>query len=196
MLKTENTIGIIGGTFDPIHNGHLITARKVLEIRNLQKILFIPCYISPHKTRLKNSNSAHRTEMLKAAIKDFDYFGFSDYELQKGGISYTIETIKYLRNIYQNIELIIGYDNYACFDRWHKPEEILSLAKVIVMKRITEKEYIIKHHFEKNVIFADTPNIEISATEIRDRIKKGLPIDFLVPDDVKKYISKNKLYRD
>ena len=133
MLKTENTIGIIGGTFDPIHNGHLITARKVLEIRNLQKILFIPCYISPHKTGLKNSNSAHRTEMLKAAIKDFDYFGFSDYELQKGGISYTIETIKYLRNIYQNIELIIGYDNYACFDRWHKPEEILSLAKVIVM---------------------------------------------------------------
>ncbi len=196
MQKTENTIGIIGGTFDPIHYGHLITVRKVLEIRNLKKVVFIPCYISPHKTGLNHTSSVHRIEMVKAAIKDFDYFGFSDYELQKGGVSYTIETIRYLKNIYQNIELIIGYDNYACFDSWHKPEEILSTAKVIVMKRITEKKYVIKHNFEKDVIFIDTPNIEISATEIRNRIKKGLPIDFLVPDDVKEYISENKLYRD
>jgi len=187
-------IGIFGGTFDPIHYGHLITAQYVLEKRKLDKIIFIPCYISPHKTNQNISNPVHRLNMLKLAIEKIPYFELNDYEIRKGNISYTYDTILELRKTYNYIELIIGYDNLIVFDKWHKPDEILDLVKLIVMKRTVDKEPGTKNKYFEKAIILDTPTIEISSTEIRDRVKKNMPIDFLVPEKVKSYIHEHKLY--
>lgn len=190
----KNKIGIFGGTFDPIHNGHLITAQYVLEKRNLEKIIFIPCFISPHKTNLISSEPIHRLQMIKLAVDSLPYFDYSDYELKSEGISYTYNTLLYLSEKYTSLELIIGYDNLLVFDKWNKPDEILELATLVVMKRKTDIEEKRNRFFEK-AILVDTPTIEISSTDIRERVRNNLPIDFLVPENVKKYIYETNLYK-
>ncbi len=189
-----NKIGIFGGTFDPIHIGHLITTQFVYEQRKLDKIIFIPCFISPHKTQINSSHPVHRLNMLRLAIENIPYFEMNDFEIRKGNISYTYDTILELKKTYSYIELIIGYDNLIVFDKWYKPDEILSLVKLIVMKRSIDKEVEIKHKYFEKAIILNTPTIEISSTDIRDRVKNNIAIDFLVPQKVKEYIIKNKLY--
>lgn len=190
----KSKIGILGGTFDPVHNGHLITAQYVLEKRNLDKIIFIPCYISPHKTELISSSAEHRLNMVKLAIDKIPYFDYSDYELKAEGVSYSYNTLLYLSEKYESLELIIGYDNLLVFDKWYQPDEIIRLASLVVMKRKTDIEEKRNRFFEKAVLL-DTPTIEISSTDIRERVKNNLPIDFLVPESVKKYINETNLYR-
>lgn len=186
-------IGIYGGTFDPIHLGHLITARSVKEIRNLSEIIFIPAYTSPHKQEVNSASPIHRLEMTKLAVKDYNDFSVSDYEIINSGISYSIDTIKHFKKIHENIELIIGYDNFLIFDKWHKWEEILDLVDVIVLKRFYEKSSIQKIKSEK-FIFVDSPTIQISSTLIRERNALGLPIDFQVTPEVLNYIKETNLY--
>jgi len=188
------TVGIFGGTFDPIHDGHLITTRYVLEQRKLDKIIFIPCNLSPHKTERVTTESVHRLNMLKLAIEQIPQFEYSDYEINKGEISFTYDTLTFLKKEYENLELIIGYDNLHTFHKWKMPDEILKIAKLVVMKRTTDKYNFHNKYFEQAIIL-DTPTIEISSTQIRERIKNNLPIDFLVPDKVKEYIFQNALYR-
>ena len=189
-------VGILGGTFDPIHHGHLITARAVAEKRDLEKIILIPANISPHKLNEEHTDPTHRFNMLDLAIRNEPLFECSDYEVGKGDISYTIETIKEMKKHYSNLELIIGYDNLVKFDKWHKPEEIVSLVKLIVMKREMDKEINIEHKFAAKAQIIDTPTIEISATDIRQRVRGDLSIEYLVTKEVKEYIYKNKLYRN
>jgi nicotinate-nucleotide adenylyltransferase len=191
----KEKIGIYGGTFDPIHIGHLITTRFVLEQRNLDKIIFIPCNISPLKTHLNSSSSKDRLNMLKLAIDRMPQFGFSDYEIKKGDVSYTIETIREMKKIYDDIELIIGYDNLVVFDKWKEPDEIFKLAKVVVMKRHYESGAKPEHKYFDMSTILETPRIEISSSEIRQRVKNNLPIDLYVPEKVKEYIFENGLYR-
>ncbi len=191
-----SSVGIIGGTFDPIHYGHLITARAVKEIRKLKKIIFVPCYISPHKKNLVNADAVHRLEMIKRAVKGIEGFEVSDFEIKKGGISYTIETLKQFRKEYPRIELIIGFDNLVKFESWKDPDEIVKLAQLIVMKRKIDKAPKNTNRFFKLAIMVDTPLIGINATDIRERIKEGLPVDFLVPEKVKEYIYAFNLYRE
>lgn len=193
MPDKINRIGILGGTFDPIHNGHLITARFVLEKRNLEKIIFIPCNISPHKTEQISSLPHHRLNMVKLAIEYSPHFDYSDYELNKGDISFTLDTLKHLNNYYEQIELIIGYDNLLVFDKWSYPDDIVKLATLLVMKRKTDIEEK-RNRFFNHAVLLDTPTIEISSTEIRERIRNDQPIDFFVPEKVKEYIYKYKLY--
>lgn len=190
----DKRIGIFGGTFDPIHIGHLITTQFVFEQRKLDKIIFIPCFISPHKTNQNSSNPVHRLNMLTLAIENIPYFEINDYEIRKGTISYTYDTIVELKKSYNYIELIIGYDNLIVFDKWHKPDEILDLAKLVVMKRSIDKDVEQKNKYFDKAIILNTPTIEISSTDIRERVKNNLSIDFLVPPKVKEYIMKNKLY--
>ncbi|MGK9368958.1 nicotinate-nucleotide adenylyltransferase [Melioribacter sp. Ez-97] len=189
-------VGVFGGTFDPIHIGHLITTQYVLEKRKLDKIIFVPCYISPHKTDKNSSNPIHRLNMLRLAIEDIPYFDLTDYEIRKGNISYTYDTIVELRKTYNNIELIIGYDNLVVFDKWHKPDKIVELAKLVVMKRVIDKESGTKNKYFENAIILDTPTIEISSSELRERIKNNLPVSFMAPPKVEEYIRKNNLYRE
>ncbi len=187
-------VGIYGGTFDPIHIGHLITARIVKELRNLSEIIFVPASISPLKQDIKSTLAQHRLEMTKLAINKYEDFSVSDFEINNKGISYTINTLKYFKTLYDKVELIIGYDNYLVFDKWYKWEEILDLANVIVLKRISDAKSDHKIKSEK-LIFLETPTIQITSTSIRERNINNLPIDFFVPENVNKYIIENNLYK-
>jgi len=188
------TVGIFGGSFDPIHIGHLITTRFVYEQRNLEKIIFMPCNISPLKPSILLVKPEHRLKMLKLALEPFSFFEVSDYEILKSETSYTIDTLLELKKTYESIELIIGYDNLLIFDKWHQPDKILDLAKLIVMKRKTDIDSKVINKYMNLAYVIDTPSIEISATDIRNRLQNGRSIDYLVPRKVKEYIQENNLY--
>lgn len=187
-------VGIFGGTFDPIHLGHLITAQSVKEIRNLDKIIFIPAYISPHKTDAKPSSPDDRLNMIKIAVEGIPFFDYSDIEIKKGGISYTIDTLRELKKLYDKIEFIIGYDNIFTFHTWKEPDDIFKLADVIVLKRKSSHPPQFEDKYYQQAVFVQTRGIEISATDIRERVNKGLPINFLVPPKVMEYIYNHQLY--
>lgn len=187
-------VGIFGGTFDPIHLGHLITAQSVKEIRNLDKIIFIPAFISPHKTDAKPSSPEDRLKMIKIAVDGIPFFDCSDIEVNKGGISYTVDTLRELKKYYDKIEFIIGYDNIFTFHTWKEPDEIFKLADVIVLKRKSSHPPQFEDKYYQQAVFVQTRGIEISATDIRERVKSGMPINFLVPPKVMEYIYTHKLY--
>jgi nicotinate-nucleotide adenylyltransferase len=189
-------VGIFGGTFDPIHNGHLITAQSVKEIRELEKIIFIPAYISPHKQHAKASNAKHRLNMLKLAMDEIPFFECSDFEIKQHTISYTIDTLKEFKKYYNEIDLIIGYDNIFQFHTWKDPDEIFKLANVVVLKRKSSHPIDYVDKYVESAHFVETRGIEISATDIRNRVHAGLPIYYLVPEKVLEYINENKLYKD
>lgn len=191
-----NRVGIFGGTFDPIHNGHLITAQSVKEIRNLEKIIFIPAYISPHKQHAKASNAKHRLNMLKLALDEIPFFECSDFEIKQHTISYTIDTLREFKKHYDKIDLIIGYDNIFQFHTWKDPDEIFKLANVVVLKRKSSHPIDYVDKYVESAHFVETRGIEISATDIRNRVHAGLPIYYLVPDKVLEYINKNYLYKE
>lgn len=188
-------IGIFGGTFDPIHNGHLITVEHVLKSRNLDKVIFIPSYVSPFKTDIKASLPEERLEMVRIAIEGNRKFECSDYEIVNKGVSYTIGTITEFKKLYDMIDLIIGFDNIISFDKWKDPEEIFKLVNVVVMKREVDSIAEDKNNFMGKAIYINTPVINISGTEIRKRVRNNLPIENLVPEKVNNYILTNKLYQ-
>jgi len=189
-------IGIYGGAFDPIHIGHLITAQVVKEMRNLSKIIFIPSYISPHKINVPLSEAEHRLNMLMLAVKGVPYFDYSEIELEREGISYTIDTLRELRKKYEHLELIVGYDNIFKFDSWKEPNEILKLAKLVVLRRKLNIPRGKQNKHYRAAVFVKTPFIQISGSVIRKRVQEGLPINFMVPDNVRDYIHNFSLYKD
>jgi nicotinate-nucleotide adenylyltransferase len=188
-------VGIFGGTFDPIHHGHLITAQSVREIRNLDKIIFIPSFISPHKSDVISVSPEHRLKMLKLAVEGVDFFEVSDYEINREGISYTIDTLKEFKKKYDELEFIIGYDNIFKFHSWKEPDQIMSLTKVLVLERKSSKPHPFDDKYVDQAIFVKTRGIEISATDIRERVKQSMPIHYLVPEKVMKYIYSFNLYK-
>jgi nicotinate-nucleotide adenylyltransferase len=188
-------VGIFGGTFDPIHHGHLITAQSVREIRTLDKIIFIPSFISPHKADVNSASPEHRMNMLKLAVKGIDFFEVSDYEIKKEGISYTIDTLKEFKKKYDKLEFIIGYDNIFKFHTWKNPDEIMKITKILVLKRKSSLPPPHEDKYVKSALFVETRGIEISATDIREKVKQGMPIHYLVPEKVKEYIYSFNLYK-
>ncbi|MCB9219323.1 MAG: nicotinate (nicotinamide) nucleotide adenylyltransferase [Ignavibacteriales bacterium] len=188
------TVGIFGGTFDPIHFGHLITAQTLVEKRKLSKIIFVPSFTSPHKINYKYSEPEHRFNMTKLAISSHPNFDISDFEINRDEVSYTYNTLAEFAKKYESLELIIGFDNLISFDLWYKADEIVKIADLVVLKRTYDKEIKKPNKFFSDAIFVDTPTIEISSTEIRKRVSKNLPIDYFVPQTVKEYIHENKLY--
>ncbi|MCF8413059.1 MAG: nicotinate-nucleotide adenylyltransferase [Melioribacteraceae bacterium] len=188
-------IGIYGGSFDPIHNGHLVTANFVLEERNLNKILFIPAYISPHKLDMKYSPASHRMKMIQLAIEDKSEFSVSDIEINNESVSYTYSTLLELSKIYNEMELIIGYDNFLVFDKWTKPELILDLVKLIVLRRHKIDYDKPNHKFRDYGIVLNSPIIDISSSDIRRRVNNNKSLENLVPIKVKNFIAEHNLYR-
>ena len=189
-------IGIYGGAFDPIHMGHLITAQIVKEMRNLSKIIFIPSHIPPHKINIQLSDAEHRLNMLMLAIKGVPYFDYSEIELERDGVSYTIDTLRELRKKFEHMELIIGYDNIFKFESWKEPNEILKLAKLVVLRRKLNIPRGKQNKYYRAAVFLKTPFIQISGSIIRKRVQEGLPINFMVPDNVRDYIQNFSLYKD
>ncbi|MBN2790521.1 MAG: nicotinate (nicotinamide) nucleotide adenylyltransferase [Candidatus Delongbacteria bacterium] len=182
-------IGIFGGSFDPVHNGHLIICNLIREELKLEKIIFVPAYRSPHKKVSKYTKPDERFEMLKLAIGDNEHFNISDFEIKHNRMVYSIETLTHFKGIYHDCELfmILGSDSYNNISKWKDPDKIKNIAKLVVASR----DNIV---IENEVICANTPIIEISSTMIRDRIRKNLSIKYLVNPEVEHYIYKKKLY--
>ena len=187
-------VGIFGGTFDPIHISHLITAQSVRELRKLDKIIFIPSFVSPHKADVKSSSPEHRLNMVKLATDEVDFFDYSEYEIKKGGVSYTVDTLREFKEKYDELEFISGYDNIFKFHTWKNPDEIMKITSILVLKRKSSLPPPHEDKYVKSAIFVETRGIEISATDIRKRAKQGMPIHYLVPEKVKEYIYSFNLY--
>lgn len=194
----SNKIGILGGTFDPIHNGHLWFAESAKESFNLEKIIFIPNKIPPHRNN-PIASEKERYEMVLLATIDIPYFEVSDIEIRREGISYIIDTIEEIKNIYkEELFLLLGSDAFSQFLTWKDPEKIIEFCNLIVGRRGEENfnldlEDFINKYREK-IFFLDFPYFPISAQEIRERIKNGKSIKNLVPPLVEKYIYKRRLY--
>jgi nicotinate-nucleotide adenylyltransferase len=189
-------IGIIGGSFDPVHFGHLAIARLAQEFFGLRTIFFVPASIPPHKS-LPHANPRHRLDMLKRAIKDESGFLIWDGELRRGGKSYTLDTLKTFTksNPHRPIYFIIGSDNLKEIPLWHKYPELLKLATFCVAHRPGHSLKLPRELRSMRVRFFPSPEWKISSTMIRDYLSKGHSCEFLLPKEVLKYIHKHGLYR-
>lgn len=197
-------IGIMGGTFNPIHFGHLIMCEKIREEFQLGKIIFIPAKTPPHKDSDMIIEANCRFDMVKLAICNNPYFDISDIEMKRQGPSYTIDTLNELKRIYgqdQSIGLIIGADSLVQIVTWKRFDEIIKLATIIVAHRPdTDEAFLdssineIKAHFGAEILLSGTKALDFSSTEIRDRVQNGLSIRYLVPQSVEAYIYERKLY--
>ncbi|RKY55103.1 MAG: nicotinic acid mononucleotide adenylyltransferase [Candidatus Neomarinimicrobiota bacterium] len=192
------SICLFGGTFDPPHIGHLIIAEFILSDLDVDKIYFIPSSIPPHKQASSYSSTSSRVEMLQIAIKGTPAFQISDIELNRPGVSYSIDTIKQIKSRMnlskEELYFLIGSDSLVEFQSWMNPEEILSLAQVIVAPRPLFTKDMVKPEFLEQVQFLNTPQIDISSSMIRERVYEGKSIRYLVLIKVEEYIKKNKLY--
>lgn len=187
-------IAILGGSFNPIHIGHLILANTVCEEFNLDKIIFVPCYIQPLKSNKDFASAEDRLAMIKLAIQNNPKFELSDIEIKRKGKSYTVDTLKYFKQKYDDLYFVIGADNIKDFHRWKEPDTILKLAKLIVTNRGGIEQKIPQRLRGKKIFVCKIPDIEISSTLIRNNIRSNKSIKYLVPEKVEKYIIKNKLY--
>lgn len=186
---------IIGGSFNPIHIGHLILANTVLEELNLDEMIFVPCYIQPLKGDKDFASSTHRLEMVKLAIQSNPEFTLSDIEINRKGKSYTVDTLKFFKKKYENLYFVIGADNIRDFHKWKEPDTILKIANLIVTNRGGIHTQIPEKIRGKKIISCTIPQIEISSTMIREKIRNGQSIKYLVPEAVENYIIQNNLYK-
>ena len=198
-------IGIIGGTFDPIHIGHLIIAQNAVTQYHLDQILFIPTGHSPHKDDKEIEQSAHRLEMIRLSIKNNPDFYFSAMEINAARTSYTYLTLQELHLTYPDWELyfIMGADSLDYLDKWMEPAEICRLATLLVairddldMNRIKDKAAELKRLYEADIRPIITPNVSVSSHNIRERVAKGEPIRYLVTPEVEEYIAHQCLYQE
>ncbi len=195
-------IGIMGGTFNPIHMGHLIAAQEVLNRMNMDKIIFIPTGNPPHKNKREVISAIDRYEMVKLAVESNDGFKVSDIEVKREGQTYSYDTLKELHNMYYETQFyfIIGFDTLKEIDTWKRVSDVCSMTKFIVVNRGNtcseiKKEILGKENkYKCNFILVDIPDIKISSTDIRDRIKSNKSIKYLVTNEVEGYIKQKGLY--
>ena len=191
-------IGIIGGTFNPIHYGHLVSASEVCNKFKLDKVIFIPSAINPLKNDSNLAEAHHRLKMIKLAIAGNPLFEVSDIEIKRGGASYTIDTIKTLVKKYDkdtNIYFIIGADAFLEINSWSSPDALLKMCKFIVTTRPGYDIKNAKQIFRKHTEIMEITYLAISSSDIRQRIKSGSPIKYLLPEKVEDYICKHRLYK-
>ncbi len=201
-LKFPKRVGIYGGTFDPIHFGHLNLAIEMLERQNLSEIWFCPAQINPHKRENAPTLVQHRLEMVRLAIADIPQSQLIDIEAKKEGASFTFDTVKELVNQHPDIQfyLIMGDDAIPGFFHWHQPEEIVKLVSLLIGSRHPDSYDFKKQMNYPTLVKAiqqgivKTPLFDISATEIRKRVLRGQYIGHLVPSKVIDYIYQNQLY--
>ncbi len=196
-------IGLLGGSFNPVHWGHLILAQDARELFHLQRVIFMPCARSPHKLHDPDlAPAADRLEMLRRSVRPLLWADVSDLEVQRGGISYTVETVETLRHAHPEwiLHLIIGSDSLRDLPRWHQVERLLSLCRLAILAR---------PGFEAESVMEDLPQrwserlrdairvghlIGISSTEIRQRTAAGLEVNLLMPREAAEYLAQRGLY--
>ena len=204
-MQTEEKIGILGGTFNPIHLGHLILAQTAMETYALTKVLFIPCAEPPHKSSTGLLSAGHRLSMVEAAIEDSLFFEASDIEIQRGGRSYAVDTVTALHDLYPDAGLffIIGTDTLKELHLWKEIYTLLPLCTFVSFERplhdaesIQPADLHLKDPWPKRLLaqVAKGCPVEISSSDIRYRVAEGLSICYLVPKPVEIYIAEHGLY--
>lgn len=186
-------VGVLGGTFNPPHVGHLIIAEQVRDQLGLESILFLPSAEPPHKHKKKTIDSTHRLAMLEKTIKGNEAFKVDTIELERGGKSYTYDTILALKEREPDTEFyfIIGADMVEDLPNWHRIDELVSLVQLVGVNRpnfTTDSPY--------PVIMVDVPDIDISSTIIRQKVSDDCSIRYLVTEETEKYIESERLYKD
>ena len=212
--------GLLGGTFDPIHTGHLRCAEEILEIFDLNRIIFIPASKPPHKINGEITAFYHREQMITLAIEENPVFSFSDVENKRENKSYSVETVEYILKKYmENLELyfILGQDAFHAIHTWKDWERLLLLCNFVVMTRpgyedrglkpILPADFASQFTYDDSVkgfrgptghviYFRGVTFLDISSSDIRERVKLGNSIKYLVPETVRQYIMKNSLYKN
>jgi nicotinate-nucleotide adenylyltransferase len=193
-------LGILGGTFDPVHIGHLVMASYAIDALSLDEVWFMPAQTPPHKHR-EITDIQHRAEMCRLAVDLDSRFEFSNLDLQGGAPSYTSELLQRIHDLMPDAHLVflVGTDSLSNFPSWHEPERILSLASLGVAERpgsfVQDSVFDALLGLRERVQLFDSPLIELSSTEIRDRRRSGKSITYLVPERVENYILEKGLYR-
>lgn len=186
-------IALFGGTFNPIHTGHLVMAELSRERYRLDEVIFVPSCRPPHKTIANLAPPKDRYAMVRRALRGNPFFRISDFEIKKRGKSFTIDTVTYFREKYKGAELffIIGADSYKQLPTWKDIKDILKVVTFIVVNRpgYRERRGRIKH------LSVTMPGLDVSSSYIRTRLKQGKSIKYLVPDSIIRYIEEQKLYR-
>ena len=195
--------GIIGGTFDPIHNAHLYIAYEAKELLGLDKVIFIPNGSPPHKDNKNITGASLRYRMVLEAIKDFEDFEVSKYEIEKKELSYTYKTLEHFKEDGVELYFITGADCLFDLDKWKNVSEIFSLCKFVVFTRpgfkeedLIEEKKRAEKKYNGEIIFLNILDLEISSTDIRKRISEGKRIDFFVPKRVINLIEKENIYNE
>jgi nicotinate-nucleotide adenylyltransferase len=202
--KSTERIGVFGGSFDPVHLGHLTVAQDAVEQLELDRLIFVPAAIPPHKQGKTLASGQQRLEMLQLATESNLRFEVSDMELQRGGVSYTIDTIRQIQFEHPGAELffIVGLDSLTILHSWKNVEQLLEICTVVPFARGGEDPAKIAEQIQlsrdwktrlmERVIRIH--EVEISASEIRMRLAEGLSIRYLVPPEVEMYIAEHGLY--
>ena len=198
-------VGIMGGTFDPIHNGHLATADAVMDSLSLDQILFIPAARPPHKRGRQIAETHHRLAMTILATCSNPNFHVSTVELERNGPSYAVDTVDELKHIFPigtDFYFILGADAALELATWHNAQELVSKCFFVVATRqgthfdLSAIENDFSPENRRHLLRVETPALEISSTDIRNKIRRGRSIKYLVPDNVELYIRKEELYLD
>lgn len=193
---SEVKLGIFGGTFNPPHIAHLMAAEGVRDHLKLDKVLFVPAAIPPHKQHENIVPIKHRLEMVRVAIGGNPAFELSDIELRRKGPSYTIDTVRELRRSYPDAGLffIMGIDLLTDFDTWKEPDKILEECTLVAMNRPGFDLAVVDKDLLARIELVNVPSVDISSTNIRRRVRSGRSIKYLVTREVEEYIRRASIY--
>ncbi len=195
-------IGVLGGTFDPIHDGHLVAAEEVRHVCRLDKVVFMPAGTPPHKMGQRVTAVEHRLAMVQLAVQGNPHFACSDIDIKRSGPSYTVDLLELLHQLWgpeTELFFIMGYDSLGNLPTWHEPCRLFDLAQIVVVDRPRYDLDLDKLNAQlpgcvSRITFVNIPDIETSSSDIRQRVREGRPIKYQLPEAVEAYIYAQNLY--